>query len=61
MFVNKWTSGCELTWSLLDTHIWHILRNKSKNAAEQDKMQQHKTKCSRTRQNAAEQDKMILQ
>ena len=46
MFVNKWTSGCELTWSFLDTHIWHILRNKSKNAAEQDKMQQNKTKWS---------------
>ena len=44
MFVNKWTSGCELTWSFLDTHIWHILRNKSK--------------CSRTRQNAAEQAKI---
>ena len=41
MFVNKWTSGCELTWSLLDTYIWHILRNKS--------IRKQKTKCSRTR------------
>ena len=43
MFVNKWTSGCELTWSLLDTYIWNILRNKSggkqeKNAEEQENM-----------------------
>ena len=28
-FVNKWTDGCKLTWSLLDTYIWHILRNNS--------------------------------
>jgi len=48
MFVNKWTSGCVLTWSFLDTYIWHSLRKKTKNAAEQDKMKQNKTKCSRT-------------
>ena len=28
-FVNKWTSRRELTWSLLYTYIWHILRNNS--------------------------------
>ena len=25
-FVNKWTDGCKLTCSLLDTYIWHILK-----------------------------------
>ena len=28
-FVNKWTGGCKLTCSFLDTYIWHILRNNS--------------------------------
>ena len=34
-FVNKGTDGCELTWSLLDTYIWHILRNNSRNVRKQ--------------------------
>ena len=40
-FVNKWTSRRELTWSLLDTYIWHILRNNS--------FGKQTRKCSRTR------------